>query len=189
MWTQEKFNFEPRKKKPFWKRMSINFIERYFYLVCFATYAKAAAKRGSFKLIKSVYRIQWACEMLIAHCCFLYFTVIIIVTRLGYFLKVLATNFLTKVVQLYVVHSSKNYSGYFWAYFRKIGQLLIASSGHADYYTHELSSRRRWTTWSTDAAMLTIWYYVNSHKDVSHNVWLLFISSLFCTGIWSIPCT
>ena len=47
MWTQEKFNFEPKKKKPFWKKMSINFIERYFYLICFATYAKAAAKRGS----------------------------------------------------------------------------------------------------------------------------------------------
>ena len=47
MWTQEKFNFEPKKKKPFWKKMSINFIERYFYLICFATYAKASAKRGS----------------------------------------------------------------------------------------------------------------------------------------------
>lgn len=46
LWTQEKFNFEPKKKKPFWKKMSINFIERYFYLICFATYAKSFAKRG-----------------------------------------------------------------------------------------------------------------------------------------------
>lgn len=45
-WTQQKFDFEPRKKKPFWKQMSINFIERYFYLICFATYAKAFGKRG-----------------------------------------------------------------------------------------------------------------------------------------------
>ncbi len=30
----------------FWKQMSINFIERYFYLTCFATYAKAFGKRG-----------------------------------------------------------------------------------------------------------------------------------------------
>jgi hypothetical protein len=50
MWTQEKYNFEPRKKKPFWKRMSINFIERYFYLTCFATYAKAFGRRGVFCL-------------------------------------------------------------------------------------------------------------------------------------------
>ncbi len=29
-----------------WKRMIINFIERYFYVICFATYARAAAKDG-----------------------------------------------------------------------------------------------------------------------------------------------
>lgn len=45
-WTHEKFCFEPKKKRPFWKQMSINFIERYFYLICFATYAKTFAKRG-----------------------------------------------------------------------------------------------------------------------------------------------
>jgi hypothetical protein len=32
----------------FWKRMSLNFIKRYFYLTCFATYAKAFGKRGVF---------------------------------------------------------------------------------------------------------------------------------------------
>ena len=37
-WTKEKYDAEPDHKKAFWKHMSVNFIERYFYLVCFATY-------------------------------------------------------------------------------------------------------------------------------------------------------
>lgn len=45
-WTQQKHDFEPKKKKPFWKQMSKNFIERYYYLVCFATYCKIYAPRG-----------------------------------------------------------------------------------------------------------------------------------------------
>ncbi len=28
IWTKQKFDFEPKMKRPFWKRMSINFIER-----------------------------------------------------------------------------------------------------------------------------------------------------------------
>ena len=28
MWTKEKHEFEPKAKRPFWKRMSVNFIER-----------------------------------------------------------------------------------------------------------------------------------------------------------------
>lgn len=38
LWTKDKFNAEPDHKKPFWKHMSVNFIERYFYLICYATY-------------------------------------------------------------------------------------------------------------------------------------------------------
>ena len=38
MWTKEKYDQEPDHKKPFWKHMGVNFIERYFYLVCYATY-------------------------------------------------------------------------------------------------------------------------------------------------------
>jgi len=46
LWTQQKHDFEPKKKRPFWKQMSKNFIERYYYLVCFATYCKIYAPRG-----------------------------------------------------------------------------------------------------------------------------------------------
>jgi len=45
-WTEEKFNFEPKLKKPFWKQMSKNFIERYCYLIIFATYLRERAPRG-----------------------------------------------------------------------------------------------------------------------------------------------
>ena len=45
VWTEEKFNFEPKMKKPFWKQMSKNFIERYCYLVVFATYLRERAPR------------------------------------------------------------------------------------------------------------------------------------------------
>ena len=38
LWTKEKYDAEPEAKKPFWKHMSVNFIERYFYLICYATY-------------------------------------------------------------------------------------------------------------------------------------------------------
>jgi len=46
-WAEEKFNFERVKmKKPFWKQMSVNFIERYCYLIVFATYLKENAPKG-----------------------------------------------------------------------------------------------------------------------------------------------
>jgi len=44
-WTETKFNFEPKIKKPFWKQMSRNFIERYCYLIVFTTYLKERAPR------------------------------------------------------------------------------------------------------------------------------------------------
>merc|ERR1712212_1015819 len=43
-WTKEKYDSEPDAKKPFWAHMGKNFIERYFFLVCFATYALTEAK-------------------------------------------------------------------------------------------------------------------------------------------------
>lgn len=46
LWTQTKFEFEPKMKKPFWKAMGQNFIERYCYLICFATYVKTNVDRG-----------------------------------------------------------------------------------------------------------------------------------------------
>merc|ERR1712203_716450 len=46
LWTQTKHDFEPKKKRPFWKQMSKNFIERYCYLVVFTTYVKAFHTRG-----------------------------------------------------------------------------------------------------------------------------------------------
>ena len=41
VWTQTKHDFEPKKKRPFWKQMSKNFIERYCYLIVFTVYVKA----------------------------------------------------------------------------------------------------------------------------------------------------
>jgi len=46
MWTKEKYDAEPEAKKPFWEHMAKNFIERYFYLLCFATYALIEAKNN-----------------------------------------------------------------------------------------------------------------------------------------------
>ena len=46
LWTQTKHDFEPKKKRPFWKQMSKNFIERYVYLIVFSTYVKAFSHRG-----------------------------------------------------------------------------------------------------------------------------------------------
>merc|ERR1712150_375879 len=46
LWTQTKHDFEPKIKKPFWKQMSVNFIERYCYLIVFATYLKERAPKG-----------------------------------------------------------------------------------------------------------------------------------------------
>jgi len=45
LWTQTKHDFEPKRKRPFWKQMSKNFIERYVYLVVFTTYVKAFSHR------------------------------------------------------------------------------------------------------------------------------------------------
>jgi len=41
-----KHDFEPKKKRPFWKRMSVNFVERYCYLILFATYLREQVKNG-----------------------------------------------------------------------------------------------------------------------------------------------
>jgi len=46
VWTQTKHDFEPKKKRPFWKQMSKNFIERYCYLIVFTVYVKAFHARG-----------------------------------------------------------------------------------------------------------------------------------------------
>ena len=46
IWTKQKYDFEPKIKKGFWKQMSVNFIERYCYLVCFATYLREQAPKG-----------------------------------------------------------------------------------------------------------------------------------------------
>ena len=38
--TKYKYDASSEDRQTVWKRMIINFIERYFYLVCFAAYAK-----------------------------------------------------------------------------------------------------------------------------------------------------
>lgn len=42
-YTQEMYNKETEERRVFWKRMSVNFVERYFFLVLFAAYLKEAA--------------------------------------------------------------------------------------------------------------------------------------------------
>jgi len=44
--TKYKYDAATEDKQVVWKRMIINFIERYFYLICFATYARAHAAEG-----------------------------------------------------------------------------------------------------------------------------------------------
>lgn len=45
-WTKEKYDLEPEHKRAFWKHMGVNFIERYFYLICFATYVSEDGPNG-----------------------------------------------------------------------------------------------------------------------------------------------
>jgi len=44
--TKYKYDASTEDKQVVWKRMIINFIERYFYLICFATYARSQASEG-----------------------------------------------------------------------------------------------------------------------------------------------
>ena len=41
--TKYKYDASSEDRQTVWKRMIINFIERYFYLVCFAAYAKVVS--------------------------------------------------------------------------------------------------------------------------------------------------
>merc|ERR1712156_1303782 len=44
--TKYKYDAATEDRQAHWKRMIINFIERYFYLICFATYAKQHGPDG-----------------------------------------------------------------------------------------------------------------------------------------------
>merc|ERR1712180_255211 len=44
--TKYKYDAATEDRQIVWKKMIINFIERYFYLICFATYAKEQVKEG-----------------------------------------------------------------------------------------------------------------------------------------------
>jgi len=55
--TKYKYDAATEDKQVVWKRMIINFIERYFYLICFATYARQNGKDGFKKTFK-----QWMDE-------------------------------------------------------------------------------------------------------------------------------
>lgn len=48
-WTKEKFDSEPDAKKPYWKHMAANFVERYCYLLAFCSYVDLCAK-DNFKI-------------------------------------------------------------------------------------------------------------------------------------------
>lgn len=55
--TKYKYDAATEDKQVVWKRMIINFIERYFYLICFSTYARGQAKDGFKKTF-----VQWMDE-------------------------------------------------------------------------------------------------------------------------------
>ena len=51
--TKYKYDASTEDKQVIWKRMIVNFIERYFYLICFATYARANGADGFKKSFKA----------------------------------------------------------------------------------------------------------------------------------------
>merc|ERR1712036_136148 len=52
--TKYKYDAATEDRQIVWKKMIINFIERYFYIICFATYAKEQVKEGFGKSF-----VQW----------------------------------------------------------------------------------------------------------------------------------
>jgi len=44
--TKWKYDVAPEEKQVVWKRMILNFMERYFYLICFATYSLEVGTKG-----------------------------------------------------------------------------------------------------------------------------------------------
>merc|ERR1719242_2007124 len=50
--TKYKYDAATEDRQAHWKKMIINFIERYFYLICFATYAKQFGPDGFKKSFK-----------------------------------------------------------------------------------------------------------------------------------------
>ena len=44
--TKWKYDVAPEDKQVAWRQMILNFMERYFYLICFATYAKQHGPDG-----------------------------------------------------------------------------------------------------------------------------------------------
>jgi len=55
--TKWKYDVAPEEKQVVWKQMILNFMERYFYLICFATYARAHGPDGFQKTF-----VQWMDE-------------------------------------------------------------------------------------------------------------------------------
>jgi len=55
--TKWKYDVAPEEKQVVWKQMILNFMERYFYLICFATYARAEGPDGFQKSF-----VQWMDE-------------------------------------------------------------------------------------------------------------------------------
>merc|ERR1712242_568465 len=55
--TKWKYDVAPEEKQVVWKQMILNFMERYFYLICFATYAQEHGPSGFAKTF-----VQWMDE-------------------------------------------------------------------------------------------------------------------------------
>ena len=56
--TKWKYDVAPEDKQVAWRQMILNFMERYFYLICFATYAKQYGPDGFQKSFVSVSAID-----------------------------------------------------------------------------------------------------------------------------------
>ena len=52
--TKWKYDVAPEDKQVAWRQMILNFMERYFYLICFATYAGQFGPSGFQKSFVSV---------------------------------------------------------------------------------------------------------------------------------------
>ena len=52
--TKWKYDVAPEDKQVAWREMILNFMERYFYLICFATYAREHGPGGFQKSFVSV---------------------------------------------------------------------------------------------------------------------------------------
>ena len=65
--TKWKYDVAPEDRQVAWKQMILNFMERYFYLICFATYARECGPPGFEKGFVSVCSVFLSFQLLILY--------------------------------------------------------------------------------------------------------------------------